>query len=329
MSTTQTKPAAKPAQQPPAEAPDTSTAIAIVEDLATKYALGQLKAKGKLERAIILARGIQELRKAVAPLMPQIMPLMNTRLGFLTDKDPQRTSKPVTPYGEQQVRECLIEALLRGLYPVGNEFNIISGSCYTTKEGYERLVRELPGLTDFEMSKSVPKMSEGGAVIRVRAAWKYEGRPMSLKDEQGMPGVSIPVRLNAGMGVDAALGKAERKAYALVYKLVTGTVHTDGAADEPADVPLVTTAAQLPEPVGRPAQEALRPRGNGTPKDATPLEYFARLTRELRLEEHEVQAYLAEYQVHTPQELTEEQLKELATSLGERLAISRDGQAAE
>lgn len=74
------------------------------------------------------------------------MPLMNTRAGFLTDRNPakpKRGQQPATPYSIAEVRACLKDAILKGLLPVGNQFNIISGSVYITREGYTALLSRM------------------------------------------------------------------------------------------------------------------------------------------------------------------------------------------
>jgi hypothetical protein len=43
------------------------------------------------------------------------------------------------------------------------------------------------------------EVDQGGAVVECRAAWRYNGKPDSLV-------AKIAVRLNAGMGADAAVG---------------------------------------------------------------------------------------------------------------------------
>lgn len=207
------------------------TAIEAVEQLASKYNMGALASVGRVQRAVMLARGVLELGRAIDPLMGDIMQLQNRKLGFLTDRDPRKgSSKP--PYSVAEVKECVLEALLLGLNVCGNEWNIISGSCYVTKEGLGRLVAEVPGLTNLRISPGVPKMSEGGAVVRVHATWRLNGHEQMLTDEAGEPGRSIAVRLNAGMGVDGALGKATRKALAAIYQQVTGSAIMDGEAGD-------------------------------------------------------------------------------------------------
>lgn len=75
------------------------------------------------------------------------MPLANTSIGFLTDQDPnknnKRTGLPNTPYSVGVVRDCLIDAVMKGLLPTGNQFNIIAGRQYTTNEGYSYLLKKL------------------------------------------------------------------------------------------------------------------------------------------------------------------------------------------
>ena len=54
-----------------------------------------------------------------------------------------------------------------------------------------------------------------------KASWKLNGTPDVMEAE-------IPVRINAGMGSDAILGKAERKMRARIYNRITGTEFPEG-----------------------------------------------------------------------------------------------------
>lgn len=301
--------------------PDLSGPLGLVEQLARDYALGALKNKGHFERAIILSRGIRDLRQALKPFLGDIMALMNEPLGFLTDRDPRRSKQSVTPYGEDVVRDCVIHALLKGLYPVGNEFNIIAARQYTTKEGFERLVRALAGLTDLDVAPGVPRCSQGGAVVQVRATWRLHGKPMSLRNEKGAPFVDIPVRLNADMGADAALGKALRKVFARIYQKVSGTTHLDGDVGD-LDLPQLTVqdAGRLLEQAKAKSPEPrANPPGPGvpTPERATPkqLGQLSDLTRSLAWEEAEFLALVAHYGVERPEELTPQHAEEIVTHL--------------
>lgn len=189
------------------------------------------------EKELALACAVVDLRAALTEeVMQPIMSLMNSPLGFLTDKDP---SKPVQkdgkwetpkPYGVDTVRDCVIAAKMLGFRVVGNEMNIISGKFYPAKAGFRRKLtdgKSFPGLTDFRDTYEVPRLSNGGAIVKARATWKRHGAEDSLE-------IEIPVRLNAGMGSDAALGKAERKLCKRVHDILLGMstpdadVETDG-----------------------------------------------------------------------------------------------------
>jgi hypothetical protein len=189
-----------------------------LEAVVSSCNLTALEALGAIRKGFRMAEGVGRMKKLIdQEVMRSIMPLQNTSLGFRTDKP--------DGYDERIVRDCFIEASLRGLHPVGNEWNIISGRCYVTKEGFTRLLRELPGLTDLRLSFGVPKgAGDRGATVPAKATWKYHGKADSLERE-------IPIRVNGGMGADAILGKAERKLRAAVYSQITGTTMSDGEAD--------------------------------------------------------------------------------------------------
>lgn len=279
--------------------PSNETSLAQVEELAKKYALSACEARGCFERALVLSEGIMALRQAVKPLLPRILPLMNSQLGFLTDR------KGKEPYPDEVVLECLIEATLRGLYPVGNEWNILAGRAYITKEGYARLVRELPGLTDLKLEPGVPKMLAGGAVVPYRAAWKQSGKGYQLVRE-------IPVRLNAGMGVDGAIGKATRKMLAAIHTRVTGSFLTEGDA-EGDDLP------HLP---------AKTVRENGQPSLVTKEQeaQLSKLSQHLQLSSEEFFELVEQFGGKSDEEallLTQQQAQELILHLEDLAAAEK------
>src|SRR5262249_34743664 len=141
-------------------------------------------------------------------------------LGFQTDKDQQGG------YAEPAVKEALVEAMLLGVFPVGGEFAIISGRVYITRQGFERLVREIDGLTDLEVVPGVPAQHNGETCVGVAARWRCRGVPCELSDGDGKVGRVFPVRINKAMGVDAVIGKAKRKALAAIYAQVLGSEHS-------------------------------------------------------------------------------------------------------
>ena len=209
----------------------------IDEALAT-CSVDHIKSMPAMQQAIHLAKGVETLRKALTrPVMEELfMPLQNTTLGFLTDK-------PEVGYNGGIVRDCVIEALIRGFQVVGNEFNIISGRAYFTREGFERRVREFPNLTNLRHHPMLHVMSgDKTALVPYRINYKLDGKDMvfeKIEDER------IQVRVNAGMGPDAIIGKARRKALAALFDLLNGT-NLSASDGDVGDAVIVTSADPAP-----------------------------------------------------------------------------------
>lgn len=216
-------------------------AVAKVDEIVGQYGLPSTIGKPTLERMMILATGMQQLRAAITDdMLDKVMQLQGSRLGFRTDKDGERTWKdatgtPRTGYEPAVVKEVMIEALLRGARMVGNEVNIIAKNCYLTKEFFGRAVREFPGVSDVAVDLAVPQMvGEKGALVACWVRYKLNGEPRvyARTKESDDRDLRIAVRVNIGMGTDAILGKAERKVLALLYKELSGMELADGNVDE-------------------------------------------------------------------------------------------------
>ncbi len=171
------------------------------------------------EKAYLIANAAGELKKLLSSeYMKPIMELQNNRLGFKTDKP--------AGYDEATVKNCLIEAVLTGVQPFGNQFNIIAGNCYITKEGFGHLLMKFPGLT-YEIIPSLPRIKEDktSAAIVMKIEWTLNGQSKTRE-------LDIPTKMNAFMGTDAVIGKATRKARAWLFSTITGTEIGDGDAGE-------------------------------------------------------------------------------------------------
>ena len=220
-------------------------------DEAAELARGP-QAGGPFERTFGLAKVAAQLRNLMPLDMVEkhICPLQGSALGFRTDKDKDeltvtgadgralRTGR--TGYPALVVRECLIEAVLRGLRPVNNEFNIIAGREYDAKNGLKRLVMEYPGLSGWDATLSIPALLEGGktAAVEAVAKWNLNGTACELR--YGIETIGdrqvdnrIPVRVNLGMGADGVLGKAEAKLYGRVLAKLTDGAFAENEPDEP------------------------------------------------------------------------------------------------
>ncbi|HZV36110.1 MAG TPA: hypothetical protein VFB72_16155, partial [Verrucomicrobiae bacterium] len=184
-------------------------------DEISSSALQQFEDAGDFEKELVVAQAVVDMRALLTPeIMAPIMALMNTDLGFRTDKDPKqvdRQGRPNVPYSLDVVREVFIESRLRGFHAVGNEFNIIASRFYGCKNGFERKVRELTQGT-CEISIDPPKMSSGFASVKCRATWQIKGQKgdIGIRPEDTC---EFLVRVNEFMGPDGAMGKAQRKLY--------------------------------------------------------------------------------------------------------------------
>lgn len=179
--------------------------------------LGQESVLG-FQKAFIIANAIKELKVLLTPeYMAPIMELQGNKLGFKTDKDKEGG------YKVEEVKNCLIEAVLIGLQPFNNEFNIISGQMYPTKEGMGSLLKKIAGLK-YEVIPSLPRINadKSGAAIVMKIKWSVNNSPEETRD------IEIPVKMNASMGVDAVIGKATRKARAWLFSYLTGNEISDG-----------------------------------------------------------------------------------------------------
>jgi len=176
-------------------------------------------------KAYVISDAIDTLKSKLTPeYMQPIMQMQGMKLGFRTDKD--RTGG----YPMEAVRECLIEAVLLGLQPYGNQFNIIAGNMYVTKEGSKELLKKIKGLK-YSVIPGLPRFSNDmlSAAVPVKLKWEYGG----VSNEEN---VEIPVKLNSGMGPDAAVGKATRKARMLIYNNISETELSDSDEAETLDV---------------------------------------------------------------------------------------------
>lgn len=184
------------------------------------------------EKAFAMSNAIVELKTLLTPeVMKPIMALQGNKLGFKTDKD--KTSG----YTEDEVKNCIIEATLSGLQVVGNQFNIIGGNMYGTKEGFGFLLQNIPGL-HYEIIFELPRIKPDntGAAVIAHVSWTIEGKSFKRK-------LDLPIKMNAYMGADAVLGKAERKARKWLYSTLTGTDIGEGDIQ---DVPHTVVAEAKP-----------------------------------------------------------------------------------
>lgn len=194
------------------------------------------KAIHGFEKANIVSQAIVDLTALLTDeYMKPIMALQGNKLGFLTDKD------KTGGYSLGVVKKCLIEAVLSGLQPTGNKFNIIAGNMYPTKEGCGDLLDDINGL-DYTIVCDLPVVNatKTGAAVTANIEWEYNG----IKKEKKVP---IPIKMDGYTSVDSLIGKATRKARAWLISKITGTEITSGDVTDIDSVVVETTPVEKGE----------------------------------------------------------------------------------
>lgn len=181
----------------------------------------QLKIVNNFGAAFTAVGVVKLLREALTDeVMNEVfMPLMNTKIGFLTDRDPSKPDKKTgiapTPYPVPVVRDCLIDALAMGLMPTGNQFNILAGKMYPTKEGYSALLSKLgvKYLCEVGLDESEP----GAKAARINVIMNY-----SYNGEKNKLAMVATVKKDNFSTMDLLRGKAERRGKKCLYEYLTG-----------------------------------------------------------------------------------------------------------
>jgi len=269
---------------------DDSTALAIQQANEAAMAAFGSGSSGNIIAALQVAESMESLRRLFDEpgIKGRITALQDSAIGFRTDKDPKQKNRKTgeynQPYPYDVVKDCAIEAGLRGLQLVGNQWNIISGRTYCTKEGFEFLIKGLKHVTDFKVNLGVPANKPGGVIIECEGLWNNDGKPQSLKS-------SIPVKSDDYSSADQLLGKATRKFLKRCYEMMTGNVMPEGEAGEdgqieaaqgrvliPHKAPKFTppdptpAPTQAPAPTQQPAPADPEPKSDPSGEPAGPSE---------------------------------------------------------
>jgi len=180
--------------------------------------------KSHVIQALQLARGVSQLKQVLATpeVYSQIEALMNDHIGFVTDKDPNKSVKnkqtqkweKQEPYPKAVVISCVAEALSLGLYLHNNEFNIISGRCYPAQTGFKRMLSDFKRNTgtQTEVIPGVPQKSGPGYLCTCKVAWTLQGKPREERE--------LSWNL-AAFSSDAALGKVSKRAHQWLFNELT------------------------------------------------------------------------------------------------------------
>lgn len=191
------------------------------------------------EKSLLYGHYLVEIKKQISGKVLEIVKdLMNTGLGFKTDRnpnDPQCRIKEI--YSDEIIKNCVTQAIMHGLRIHGNEFNILGGNFYATKEGLERIVNRNP-----DLEKKIAIKSRGFKKSPETDIWalSYEYE-FKLKDRQEIKDdTTVYVRGKQGnyeITLDAVLGKARRKVLKTIYNQMTQGFFLLEDADDVDDIP--------------------------------------------------------------------------------------------
>ena len=191
--------------------------LSVLLDNEVSLVVNQKNIEG-FQMAISVARGMARLNSMITDYyMKEIMPLQNTSLGFKTDKP--------EGYPLAVAKKCLMEAVLWGVQPWGNQFNIIASNMYITGEGFTYLLKKVSGLW-YEIIAGIPKIGDKSAEVEMTINWSLNG---GTKEQRKL---TFVVKVNSYMGADAVIGKAKRKSKCWLFNTLNDVEIVDADADE-------------------------------------------------------------------------------------------------
>lgn len=188
------------------------------------------------QKAFVMSSAIDIIKEQLTDeYMKPIMALQGSSLGFKTDQDTIKeknaAGKWITKKGDgypmEIVRECLIEATFLGLEVTGNQFNIIGGNMYPTREGFGALLDKMHNLKkNFTYTNIQQPAGQKVANVTVLIVWQFDGDTVKKQS------IDFPIKSNEYTSYDALIGKAERKAKRWLYNTIKGTDISDGDVND-------------------------------------------------------------------------------------------------
>ncbi len=184
------------------------------------------------EKSIAYGHYLTEIRKQIiGKPLDIIRSLMNTGIGFKTDRNPNDPKNKQAPYDDEIVKNCVVQAIMHGLRIHGNEFNILGGNFYATKEGLERIVNTNP-LLEREIKEKIKQMKQSSDTGTWAITYEYEFKLKECAEVKGEVTFYIKGKMgNYEIPLDAIQGKAKRKLYKVIYNKMTQGFKLEDADD--------------------------------------------------------------------------------------------------
>lgn len=172
---------------------------------------------GAAFEAVMVVKNLREI--LTDEIMKDVfMPLMNTKIGFQTDRNGKPNKQGVVKalYSIDIVRDAIIDAAAFGILPTFNQMNIISEKMYPTKEGFTALLKRLGVVYVLNFGEDATAANAKFAQISVKINYQLEG-----VDKKPFVMMAV-VPKTAYSSYDQLKGKAERRAKKMLYEYVTG-----------------------------------------------------------------------------------------------------------
>lgn len=219
-----------------------------VMGVAKQYA-GELARVDDFMRPLVVAQALHELRGAIGPdVLAVVRSMENTPLGFRTDRPPGGKQMP---YPDEVLRDCVIYGMLDGLGFSHNQWNIIGGNYYVTKNGWRKKLQDA-GCTGIVVQVEAPLPSEisesgGGersskftAPMAAHASCTHNGKAYSVSmaatPERDTRRIVSAYGRDVGEAIGQMSGKAEATILRKLYYLC-------------CDIPEVDEPEVMPEPI--------------------------------------------------------------------------------
>ena len=222
---------------------------------ARQYA-SELVATDNFMRPLVTAQAQNALREAIGPeVLAVVRSMENTPLGFRTDRPP---GGKAMPYPDDVLRDCVIQGMLDGLGFSHNQWNIIGGNYYVTKNGWRKKLQDV-GCSQIVVQVDAPLPSEiseqgGGdrsskftAPMAAHASCVHNGKPYSVSMAATPERDTRRIVSAYGRDVGEAIGQMSGKAEATILRKLYHLCCDIPELDEPEPVPEPIVIERTPD----------------------------------------------------------------------------------
>lgn len=273
-----------------------------IESIQKSFESQLLTTTGRIEIMALYAKGVAALKSALTDgIVKLVMNLQNHDFGFRTDQP--------GGYKQEVVHDVLIDALLNGVWPSNNEFNIIAGRLFIAHAGWVRKVAEIPGMDEppsqFTFGKPDAGAGFGGVKFNdVTTTYRFQGQDRTFK-------CNVTIKTNNGTTLDNIETRVQRKVLKALYRHLTAK-----------DLPILKDDDEADERAARAQAIAESAPAQHNPATETLAEIntlWRQLSQAKKMTNKEYAAELAKFGVRETKHLTAAQLTQLAETLRTRL----------